>query len=41
MLYMLVTFDVSAQLSGLAPVFPFSPLLKAKAPANLANERSA
>ena len=43
MLAMLVTFDVSAQLSGLAPVleFPFSPLLKAKAPANLANERSA
>jgi hypothetical protein len=41
MLAMFVTFDVSAQLSGLAPVFPVSPLLKAVAPANLANERSA
>jgi hypothetical protein len=38
---MLVTLDVSAQLSGLAPVFPVSPLLKRVAPANLANERSA
>jgi hypothetical protein len=38
---MLVTLDVSAQLSGLAPVFPVSPLLKRVAAANLANERSA
>jgi hypothetical protein len=29
---MFVTFDVSAQLSGLAPVFPVSPLLKAFPP---------
>ena len=41
MLAMFVTLDVSAQLSGLAPVFPVSPLLKRVAPANLANERSA
>ena len=35
MAYMFATFDVSAQLSGLAPVFPGSPLLKEVALMNM------